>query len=187
MANSRPVQSLALSSRLFLCLPGLLPPFTVPCKMVLAAVCVSLRWSGGLCVVRSPVSRTKNYSILFKEPFHQQLCTLPCRENTGSTPQPRLVWGMSSTILVNARRAPRTVSNRVPFSRFFTSGDRKRSQGERSGEYGGCGCSCTSLSLRKSTVVAAVCAMSLSRGIKRPRSPVFGRRWYQSSKTFGRQ
>ena len=61
LANSRPVHSLMLSSHLFLCLPCLLPPFTVPCKMVLArpdqrdtAVCVSLRWSGGLRVVRLP-------------------------------------------------------------------------------------------------------------------------------------
>ena len=36
LANSRPVHSLLLSSRLFLCLPCLLPPFTVPSKMVLA-------------------------------------------------------------------------------------------------------------------------------------------------------
>ena len=36
MANSRPVHSLMLSSHLFFCLPCLLPPFTVPCKMVLA-------------------------------------------------------------------------------------------------------------------------------------------------------
>ena len=36
LANSRPVHTLMLSSHLFLCLPCLLPPFTVPCKMVLA-------------------------------------------------------------------------------------------------------------------------------------------------------
>ena len=36
LVNSRPVQFLMLSSHLFLCLPCLLPPFTVPCKMVLA-------------------------------------------------------------------------------------------------------------------------------------------------------
>ena len=36
LANSRPVLSLMLSSHLFLCLPCLLPSFTVPCKMVLA-------------------------------------------------------------------------------------------------------------------------------------------------------
>ena len=36
LPNSRPVCSLMLSSHLFLCLPHLLPPFTVPCKMVLA-------------------------------------------------------------------------------------------------------------------------------------------------------
>ena len=36
LANSRPVHSLMLSSHLFLCLPRLLPLFTVPCKMVLA-------------------------------------------------------------------------------------------------------------------------------------------------------
>ena len=35
LPNSRPVHSL-MSSHLFLCLPCLLPPFTVPCKMVLA-------------------------------------------------------------------------------------------------------------------------------------------------------
>ena len=36
LPNSRPVHSLMLSSHLFLCLPCLLPPFTVPCKMLLA-------------------------------------------------------------------------------------------------------------------------------------------------------
>ena len=36
LPNSRPVHFLMLSSHLFLCLPCLLPPFTVPCKMVLA-------------------------------------------------------------------------------------------------------------------------------------------------------
>ena len=36
LPNSRPVHSLMLSSHLFLCLPCLLPSFTVPCKMVLA-------------------------------------------------------------------------------------------------------------------------------------------------------
>ena len=36
LPNSRPVHSLMSSSHLFLCPPCLLPPFTVPCKMVLA-------------------------------------------------------------------------------------------------------------------------------------------------------
>ena len=36
LANSRPVHSLMFSSHLFLCLPCLLPPFTVLCKKVLA-------------------------------------------------------------------------------------------------------------------------------------------------------
>ena len=36
LPNSRPVHSLILSSHLFLCLPCLLPPFTMPCKIVLA-------------------------------------------------------------------------------------------------------------------------------------------------------
>ena len=31
LPNSRPVHFLMLSSHLFLCLPSLLPPFTVPC------------------------------------------------------------------------------------------------------------------------------------------------------------
>ena len=36
LVNSTPVHSLMLSSHLFFCLPHLLPPFTVPCKVVLA-------------------------------------------------------------------------------------------------------------------------------------------------------
>ena len=36
LLNSSRVHSLMLSSHLSLCLPCLLPPFTVPCKMVLA-------------------------------------------------------------------------------------------------------------------------------------------------------
>ena len=36
LANSRPVHSLMLSSHLLFCLPCLLLPFTLPCKMVLA-------------------------------------------------------------------------------------------------------------------------------------------------------
>ena len=36
LANSRPVHSLMFSSHVFLCLPCLLSPFTVPCKMILA-------------------------------------------------------------------------------------------------------------------------------------------------------
>ena len=36
LANSRPVHSLMMSFHLFLCLPCLLSPFTVPCKMLLA-------------------------------------------------------------------------------------------------------------------------------------------------------
>ena len=36
LPNSRPAHSLMLSSYLFLCLPFRLPPFTVPCQMVLA-------------------------------------------------------------------------------------------------------------------------------------------------------
>ena len=36
LANYRPVHSLVLSSHLFLYLPCLLPPFTMPCKMVVA-------------------------------------------------------------------------------------------------------------------------------------------------------
>ena len=58
--NSRPVKYRKLSSHLFFCLPRLLFSFTVPCKMVLARpgereACpyhFSLRWSGGLRVVR---------------------------------------------------------------------------------------------------------------------------------------
>ena len=41
VTNSRPVHSLMLSSNIFSCLPCLLLPFTVPCKMVLARLLVS--------------------------------------------------------------------------------------------------------------------------------------------------
>ena len=64
LPNSRPVHSLMLSSHLFLCLPRLLPPFLTrwfwPDLMNgkhdhTTAVCVSLRSSGDLRVVQSPV------------------------------------------------------------------------------------------------------------------------------------
>ena len=60
-------QFLTLSSYLFLCLPCLLSPFTVLClarwfwpdlmnrrHVHTTAVCVTLLWSGGLCVVQLP-------------------------------------------------------------------------------------------------------------------------------------
>ena len=67
LANSRPIHSLMLSLHIFFCLLCFLPPFTLPCKMVLArpdergacpyhfslCECVSVQWSG-LHVVRLP-------------------------------------------------------------------------------------------------------------------------------------
>ena len=47
LPNSRPVHSLMLSSHLFLCPPCLLPPFTVPCKMVLARPDERETWGNG--------------------------------------------------------------------------------------------------------------------------------------------
>ena len=44
LPNSRPVHPLLLFSHLFLCLPCLLPPFTVPCKMVLARPDERVTW-----------------------------------------------------------------------------------------------------------------------------------------------
>ena len=99
----------------------------------------------------------------------------------------RVGLGWSSTALMNTQRASSTLSNRVPFSCFFTSGNRKKSQGERSGEYNWCGSSCISLSSRKSTVVVAVCTLSLLHWRKRPQTPVFGWCWHQTSKTFRRR
>ena len=66
LPNSRPVHSLKLSSHLFYCPPCLLPPFTVPCKMVLArpderktwpyhcSLLLFTIWSGDLRVVQLP-------------------------------------------------------------------------------------------------------------------------------------
>ena len=45
LPNSRPVHSLPLSSHLFLCLPCLLPSFTVPCQMLLARPDEQETWS----------------------------------------------------------------------------------------------------------------------------------------------
>ena len=45
LANSRPFHSLMLSSHLFLCLPGLLPPLTVPYKIILARPDERETWS----------------------------------------------------------------------------------------------------------------------------------------------
>ena len=54
LVNSRPVHSLIFFPNLFFCVPCLLPPFTVPCKMVLARPDEreTHPWSGGLRVVR---------------------------------------------------------------------------------------------------------------------------------------
>ena len=93
LPNSRLVHSLILSSHLVLCLPCLLPPFTVPCKMVLArpderetAVCVSLRSSGDLRVVQLPAGS-----------WHRLPCWLHglcmrCVVSYGSTSFPWLVF-----------------------------------------------------------------------------------------------
>ena len=65
LANSRSVHSLMLSSHLFLCLPCLLPNSLCLARYFwpdlmngkhdhTTAVCVSLRWSGGLRVIRLP-------------------------------------------------------------------------------------------------------------------------------------
>ena len=72
LANSRPVHFLMLSSHLFLCLPCLLPPFTVLCKphrvngrhVHITAVSVSLRWSGGLRVVRLPAGSWLSFWLI---------------------------------------------------------------------------------------------------------------------------
>ena len=72
LANSRPVQFLMLSSHLFFCLPCLLPPFYCALQDVYwpdlmngrhvhtTAVCVSLRWPGGLRVVRLSARSGRN-------------------------------------------------------------------------------------------------------------------------------
>ena len=44
LANSRPIHFMMLPSNLFLCLPCFLPPFTVPCKMVLARLDEQETW-----------------------------------------------------------------------------------------------------------------------------------------------
>ena len=57
LANSRPVRSLMLSSHLFLCLPCLLPTFTVLCKMVLARPDERETWPYHCCLRLFPMVR----------------------------------------------------------------------------------------------------------------------------------
>ena len=100
LAKSRLGHSLMLSSHLFLCLPCLFHPFTVPCKMVCpdlmnerhdhtTTVCVSLRWSGGLRVVRLPAGSWHGLPR-----WWHGLC-MRCVVSFGSTSFPCLVlkWG----------------------------------------------------------------------------------------------
>ena len=63
LPNSRPVHSLMLSSNLFLGLPCLLPPFTVPCKRVLARPDKRETW-----------------------PYHRSLCLFPMVERSSCGP-----------------------------------------------------------------------------------------------------
>ena len=76
LPNSRPVHSLVLSSHLFLCLPCLLPLSLCLARSFwpnmksgrydhTTAVCVSLRWSGGLRVVQLPAGYCLASSSLF--------------------------------------------------------------------------------------------------------------------------
>ena len=75
LLNSRPVHSLMLSSHLFLYLPCLLPPFTVPCKMVLARTDEQETW-----------------------PYHCSLClfTMVRRSSCG----PTVCWILARTSLL---------------------------------------------------------------------------------------
>ena len=72
LPNSRPVHSLMLSSHLFLCPSCLLPPFTVPCKMVLARPDIAL-------VV--PVQRQGSWSLEVFESLGKMICHLRGLEN----------------------------------------------------------------------------------------------------------
>ena len=103
LANSGPVHSLMLSSHLFHCPPCLLPPFTVPCKMVLArsdewktypyhCICVSLRWSGGLRVVHLPAGSWHGLLL-----WQQSLC-MRCVVFCGSTSFPWLVFFLGALL-----------------------------------------------------------------------------------------
>ena len=97
LANSRPVHSLMWSCHLFLCLPCLLPPYTVPCKMFwpdlmngrhdhTTAVCISLRWSGDLRVVQMPAG--SRHGLPRREHCRCMRCVVFC----GSTSFPWLVF-----------------------------------------------------------------------------------------------
>ena len=70
LPNFRPVHSLMLSSHLFLCPPCLLPPFTVPCKMVWARPDERETWlyhatgvgtHGSICTV------PKRFTVVFEK------------------------------------------------------------------------------------------------------------------------
>ena len=68
LANSRPVHSLTLFPHLFFCLSCLLPPFTVPCKIVLPKpLCIHLRQisSQKSPIVRPTARILQNEHLLF--------------------------------------------------------------------------------------------------------------------------
>ena len=73
LVNSRPVHSLMLSSHLLLCLPCLLPPFTVPCKMVLARPDERETWPYH-CSLRLLQALTNSLT------HHHQVWLFPCMQ-----------------------------------------------------------------------------------------------------------
>ena len=97
LPNHRPVHFLLLSSHLFLCLPCLLPPFTVPCKMVLARPDERETWPYHcslhlFTIVRSSSCGPIACWILHGLPrWYYGLCTR-CVVSCGSTSFPWLVF-----------------------------------------------------------------------------------------------
>ena len=127
--------------------------------------------------VRKDAPKISRYSLLtgltrqtiipfFQRTFLRQLCILTCGETTCSISQPRYVFNSPN------ERYTRIFSTlkQGTLQLFFTSGNKKNSQEERSGEYVGYSICCPSFSFRKSTVVAAVCILALSWWRKRPQS-----------------
>ena len=64
LAKSIPDHSLILSSHLFFCLPPLLFPFTVPCRIVFAKLEDLETWANHLCFRFLTRVRSSSYSLL---------------------------------------------------------------------------------------------------------------------------
>ena len=141
LANSRPVHSLMLSSHLFLCLPSLLPLFTVPCKMVLARpdeletwpyhcslrLFTVVRWSSCgpvACWILARTSSLVTWSLSYYSQTHTHKHTQESELSLSSAKpeyslcSPRCVWRSRNLPLLLLLSLPLTLESSEAFERL---------------------------------------------------------------------